>query len=257
MDESQLTYGNGPEKPPTSLLFGCNFSLSKLYRLCPPEIYALSSLPTKTLLLSKSTTITYLQPRFTLSSHCLRCLKPEIHRSRSLHLKPSASINSAFRPAPLFPDEVLLKVAAVMQEKYGSVPRVYIICDQDNALEEDFQMWMIEHIPPDEVKVIPGVSALDMAASGVDPKHMDEVHFFSDYVELLAELMASILSEEDGVILVGHSHGGICISVAMERFPEKIAAAVFVAAVMPSPDLIHPFITQQIVCNEDEVIKAD
>ncbi|KAH9314094.1 hypothetical protein KI387_022721, partial [Taxus chinensis] len=35
------------------------------------------------------------------------------------------------------------------------------------------------------------------------------------------------------VILVGHSAGGYNLSHAMERFPHKIASAVFVAAFMP------------------------
>uniref|UniRef100_A0A0E0JS61 AB hydrolase-1 domain-containing protein n=1 Tax=Oryza punctata TaxID=4537 RepID=A0A0E0JS61_ORYPU len=35
------------------------------------------------------------------------------------------------------------------------------------------------------------------------------------------------------LVLVGHSFGGLSLSLAMERFPEKIAAAVFVAAAMP------------------------
>ncbi|KAK6922989.1 Alpha/beta hydrolase fold-1 [Dillenia turbinata] len=80
------------------------------------------------------------------------------------------------------------------------------------------------------------VTALDVAASGVDPKRVDEVHSL-DYVEPLAEFMASIPSEGDGVILVGHSLDGFC---------RLIAAAVFVAAMMPSPDLCHPFIVQQV-----------
>ena len=37
---------------------------------------------------------------------------------------------------------------------YGSVRRVYIVCDQDNIMKEDFQRWMIENNPTDEVKVI-------------------------------------------------------------------------------------------------------
>jgi pimeloyl-ACP methyl ester carboxylesterase len=39
---------------------------------------------------------------------------------------------------------------------------------------------------------------------------------------------------DDGkVILVGHSYGGLSISLAMEKFPEKISAGVFVTSYMP------------------------
>lgn len=41
----------------------------------------------------------------------------------------------------------------------------------------------------------------------------------------------------DRVILVAHSFGGLAISQAMEMYPEKIAVAVFVSALMPSPHL--------------------
>ncbi|CAL5324720.1 unnamed protein product [Camellia sinensis] len=80
------------------------------------------------------------------------------------------------------------------------------------------------------------VTVLDLAASGVHPKQVEEVRSMSDYLEPLMEFMVS-LQVDDRVILVGHSMGGIGISVAMERFPEKISVAVFVAAFMPGPDL--------------------
>lgn len=48
------------------------------------------------------------------------------------------------------------------------------------------------------------------------------------------EFMAALHPEEK-VVLVGHSYGGIVISVAAERFPKKVAAAVYVAAFMPKP----------------------
>lgn len=40
------------------------------------------------------------------------------------------------------------------KERYGSVKRVYIVCDEDQAISEDFQRWMIEKSPVEEVKVI-------------------------------------------------------------------------------------------------------
>ncbi|KAF7828768.1 salicylic acid-binding protein 2-like [Senna tora] len=96
-------------------------------------------------------------------------------------------------------------------------------------------------------KVVPALKAaghkvttLDMAASGIHPKQVHELSSITDYVEPLMQFMGT-LEEDERVILVGHSLGGLCISMAMEMFPHKIAAAVFVAAFMPSPHL--PFIT--------------
>ena len=64
---------------------------------------------------------------------------------------------SLVRPFRLYGDDaLLLKESKLTKEKYGSVRRVYIVCDQDNIIKEDFQRWMIENNPADEVKVITG-----------------------------------------------------------------------------------------------------
>ncbi|KAJ9177199.1 hypothetical protein P3X46_012438 [Hevea brasiliensis] len=88
------------------------------------------------------------------------------------------------------------------------------------------------------------VTALDMAASGVHPKQVHELHSFLDYFEPLMEFMES-LPPEERVVLVGHSMGGIGVSVAIEKFPEKISAGVFVAAAMPGPDFDYKTIAQK------------
>ncbi|KAG9440753.1 hypothetical protein H6P81_020918 [Aristolochia fimbriata] len=77
------------------------------------------------------------------------------------------------------------------------------------------------------------VSAIDLAASGVrTAESLSEVHTFRDYSQPLLDLLAS-LPEEEKVILVGHSLGGLNLALAMEAFPEKISTAVFVTAFMP------------------------
>ena len=64
---------------------------------------------------------------------------------------------SLVRPFRLYGDDaLLLKESELTKEKYGSVRRVYIVCDQDSAINEDLQRWMIEKNPTDEVKVIIG-----------------------------------------------------------------------------------------------------
>ncbi|XAR73947.1 hypothetical protein NMG60_11008087 [Bertholletia excelsa] len=88
------------------------------------------------------------------------------------------------------------------------------------------------------------VTALDMAASGVNPKPVEGVCSMSDYVQPLIEFMKS-LPPEDRVVLVGHSFGGHVISEAVERFPCKISVAVFVAARSPAPQLSLVAISEQ------------
>ncbi|XP_057770122.1 methylesterase 10-like [Salvia miltiorrhiza] len=76
-------------------------------------------------------------------------------------------------------------------------------------------------------------TALDLAG----PDRNDQLHrdssSFSDYVRPLTDFLASLPGGER-VVLVGHSYGGLAISVAMENFPAKISLAVFLTAYMPN-----------------------
>ncbi|KAF0923474.1 hypothetical protein E2562_006363 [Oryza meyeriana var. granulata] len=76
------------------------------------------------------------------------------------------------------------------------------------------------------------VTALDLAASGVHPARIDEVHSFEDYSWPLLDAVAAAPASER-LVLVGHSFGGLSLALAMERFPDKISVAVFIAAAMP------------------------
>lgn len=89
------------------------------------------------------------------------------------------------------------------------------------------------------------VTTFDMAASGVHPKQVDQLRSISDYFQPLMEFMESLPSN-DRVALVAHSFGGINVSVAMERYPDKINEAIFVTAIMIGPDLNFPTVTQQV-----------
>ncbi|KAM4128470.1 hypothetical protein ACJW30_02G169100 [Castanea mollissima] len=105
--DAQFTFDQGPNNPPTSMLFGYNIMATKLYQLSPPEDLTLAM--------------------------------------------------SLVRPFRLYGDNaLLLKESELTKEKYGSVRRVYIVCDQDNIIKEDYQRWMIKNNPADEVKVITG-----------------------------------------------------------------------------------------------------
>ncbi|KAF5752927.1 Salicylic acid-binding protein 2 [Tripterygium wilfordii] len=81
------------------------------------------------------------------------------------------------------------------------------------------------------------VTTLDLAASGIDRKAIEDVHSIDEYSEPLLEIMAS-LPHDEKVILVGHSLGGLSLALAMDKFPEKISVAVFLTAFMP--DTTHP-----------------
>ncbi|CAN6563054.1 unnamed protein product [Malus baccata var. baccata] len=91
------------------------------------------------------------------------------------------------------------------------------------------------------------VTALDLGASGISPIQVQQLPSLSEFVEPLTKVMVSLLSNEK-VILVGHSLGGAVISIFMERFPHKVAAAVFVTAIMYGPTLnfstVHAEVTK-------------
>ncbi|KAM0055363.1 putative alpha/Beta hydrolase [Helianthus debilis subsp. tardiflorus] len=52
---------------------------------------------------------------------------------------------------------------------FGSVSRAYVVCDEDNAITERFQRWMIDNNPVDEVKELKHVDHMPMLC---DPKQL-------------------------------------------------------------------------------------
>lgn len=76
-------------------------------------------------------------------------------------------------------------------------------------------------------------TAIDLAGCGINPDLLRPDSTFSDYVRPLMDFLAS-LPDDEKVVLVGHSYGGLPISAAMENFPAKISLAVFVTAYMPN-----------------------
>ncbi|KAK2990719.1 hypothetical protein RJ640_003787, partial [Escallonia rubra] len=65
------------------------------------------------------------------------------------------------RPAGLFLED-LGKDDLLTEENFGSVSRVFIVCDEDEVLKERFQRWMIMNSPPKEVKSIAGADHMVM-----------------------------------------------------------------------------------------------
>nr|AGV54480.1 polyneuridine-aldehyde esterase-like protein [Phaseolus vulgaris] len=96
--------------------------------------------------------------------------------------------------------------------------------------------WCWYKLKPRLESAGPKVTALDLAASGINLQKMEDVHTFSQYSEALLQLLATIPPNEK-VILVGHSLGGLNIALAMEQFPEKILVGVFLTAF--TPDIEH------------------
>lgn len=94
------------------------------------------------------------------------------------------------------------------------------------------------------------VSALDMAASGIDSRTLADLNLVSEYSQPLIDFIGSLPSDEK-VILVGHSFGGAVLSLAMERFPYKLSVAVFITAFMPGPDLALTSILHQYYARLD------
>ncbi|KAH0698087.1 hypothetical protein KY290_015895 [Solanum tuberosum] len=76
------------------------------------------------------------------------------------------------------------------------------------------------------------VTALDMAASGIDVRKIEELRTLVDYTVPLMEFM-ECLPQEEKVILVGHSYGGMNLALAMEKYPKKIFVAVYLTAILP------------------------
>ncbi|CAN4081598.1 unnamed protein product [Withania somnifera] len=88
------------------------------------------------------------------------------------------------------------------------------------------------------------VTALDLAASGIDSRKIEQLRTLHDYTLPLMDLMES-LPQEEKVILVGHSLGGMNLGLAMEKYPQKIYAAVFLAAFMPDSIHISSYVLNQ------------
>ncbi|KAF0917883.1 hypothetical protein E2562_021609 [Oryza meyeriana var. granulata] len=87
------------------------------------------------------------------------------------------------------------------------------------------------------------VDALDLAASGADARRLREAPTFEDYSRPLLDAVRA-LPDGERAVLVGHSFGGMSVALAAEELPEKVAAAVFVTALMPDcakprPDVIE------------------
>jgi pimeloyl-ACP methyl ester carboxylesterase len=83
---------------------------------------------------------------------------PNLLATKFYQLSPPEDLMLAMslvRPFCSFRDVTLIDTKPTLsKEKYGSVPRVYIVCDQDQALREDFQHWMIQNNPTVDQEIV-------------------------------------------------------------------------------------------------------
>ncbi len=75
------------------------------------------------------------------------------------------------------------------------------------------------------------VTCIDLASGGIDRSDASSVVSFDDYNKPLTDFI-SALPENQKVILVGHSAGGLNVTQVSHRFAKKIELAVYVAATM-------------------------
>ncbi|XP_076897964.1 methylesterase 17-like [Bidens hawaiensis] len=84
------------------------------------------------------------------------------------------------------------------------------------------------------------VTCIDLKGAGIDPSDPNTIHSFDEYNKPLLDFMSS-LPHNQKVILVGHSAGGLSVTQATHKFPDKISLAIYVAATM----LKNGFVTEQ------------
>ncbi|XVF65490.1 hypothetical protein PTKIN_Ptkin09bG0253700 [Pterospermum kingtungense] len=83
------------------------------------------------------------------------------------------------------------------------------------------------------------VTCLDLKGSGIDRSDPDTIFTFQDYNKPLIDLLSN-LPENEKVILVGHSAGGLSLTYAIHRFAMKIHLAIYVAANMLKLGFLTP-----------------
>ncbi|KAL2906168.1 Salicylic acid-binding protein 2 [Bienertia sinuspersici] len=81
------------------------------------------------------------------------------------HLSPHVDFELAMalkRPSSMFLHDLSKPEAKLSKERYGSVERVYVICEEDQVISRAFQRWMIENYGLKEVKELKGSDHMPM-----------------------------------------------------------------------------------------------
>ncbi|EOA28989.1 hypothetical protein CARUB_v10025240mg [Capsella rubella] len=101
------------------------------------------------------------------------------------------------------------------------------------------------------------VTAVDLAASGIDMTRLEEIQTLKDYSKPLLEFMSSLGPDDDKVILVAHSMGGLPAALAADIFHCKIAAVVFLTAFMPDTRNLPAYVYEKLIRSDPQEESLD
>ncbi|OVA13706.1 hypothetical protein BVC80_1767g29 [Macleaya cordata] len=78
------------------------------------------------------------------------------------------------------------------------------------------------------------VSCIDLKSAGIDSTDPDSILTFDEYNQPLIDFLSTLPpdNQEEKIILVGHSAGGVSVTHAIHKFGKKIHLAIYVAATM-------------------------
>ncbi|GMJ07965.1 methyl esterase 1, ARABIDOPSIS THALIANA METHYL ESTERASE 1 [Hibiscus trionum] len=94
----------------------------------------------------------------------IRTMGPNFLAHQLYQLSPVEDLELAktlMRPGSLYEHD-LSKVKNFSDQGYGSVTRVFVVCDEDKAIKLEHQRWMIHNNPPQAVMEISGADHMPM-----------------------------------------------------------------------------------------------
>lgn len=85
----------------------------------------------------------------------------------SLIMQDKELAKMLLRPNGLFIED-LGQESILTEARYGSVSRVFVVCEEDGVMGEEFQHWLIQNSPPKEVKSMPKAGHMVMLSKPKD-----------------------------------------------------------------------------------------
>jgi pimeloyl-ACP methyl ester carboxylesterase len=90
--------------------------------------------------------------------------------------------------------------------------------------------WCWDRVRPGLIAAGHEARAIDLPGAGADPTPVAEVT-----LDRYADAICDALADDPPALLTGHSMGGMAITQAAARCPERIAGLIYVAAFLPQP----------------------